>query len=191
MKEYRQRRRIWRSEMRQPTAAIGGPTQIPEWSFLHERQHMEKMADAIDVLAREFGAESKRRVKMERVAWCKACMSRRPNEFWYRSSGWRLQGTVVRRVFTKTAMRTREEIRISEISESSVPTLIATSTKVVSTKGETLPKRNAAARQRQAAVTADRVRRFRRLTTTVEKIHAVNISDGDKEHAAPAQTTAS
>jgi hypothetical protein len=28
---------------------------------------MEKMADAIDMLAREFGAESKRRVKMERV----------------------------------------------------------------------------------------------------------------------------
>ncbi|KAJ7874469.1 hypothetical protein B0H14DRAFT_3130995 [Mycena olivaceomarginata] len=78
-----------------------------------------------------------------------------------------------------------QRFRSAEISEFSVPTLIATSTKVASTKGETLPKRNAAARQRQAAVTADRVRRFRRLTTTFEKIHAVNISDGDKEHAGP------
>ncbi|KAJ7877943.1 hypothetical protein B0H14DRAFT_2567499 [Mycena olivaceomarginata] len=112
-----------------------------EWSFLHERQHMEKMADAIDMLAREFGAESKRRVKMERVEWCKACMSRRPSELWYPLIGMEAAGN-------------------SKISEFSAPTLIATSTKVAPTKGETPPKRNAAARQRQAAVTADRVRRF-------------------------------
>ncbi|KAJ7722581.1 hypothetical protein B0H14DRAFT_3170146 [Mycena olivaceomarginata] len=182
MKEYRQRQRIWRSE-RQPTAAIGGPMQIPGMAIPARAPAYGKNGRR-DRHARERIRRRKQEEGQngesgfDRQEWCKACMSRRPNGLWYPLIGMEAAGN-------------------SKISEFSAPTLIATSTKVAPTKGETPPKRNAAARQRQAAVTADRVRRFwlmqerQGLTTTVEKIHAVNISDGGKEHAGPAQTTAS
>ncbi|KAJ7831384.1 hypothetical protein B0H14DRAFT_2592696 [Mycena olivaceomarginata] len=160
MKEYRQRQRIWRSE-RQPTAAIGGPMQIPGMAIPARAPAYGKNGRR-DRHARERIRRRKQEEGQngesgfDRQEWCKACMSRRPNGLWYPLIGMEAAGN-------------------SKISEFSAPTLIATSTKVAPTKGETPPKRNAAARQRQAAVTADRVRRFwlmqerQGLTTTVEK----------------------
>ncbi|KAJ7722573.1 hypothetical protein B0H14DRAFT_2642092 [Mycena olivaceomarginata] len=77
------------------------------------------MADAIDVLAREFGAESKGSGQNRESGMCKACMSRgRPNEFWYPRIGMEAAGnSSPARSSRKTTMRTREGIRNQRATE--------------------------------------------------------------------------
>ncbi|KAJ7699139.1 hypothetical protein B0H14DRAFT_3653365 [Mycena olivaceomarginata] len=130
-------------------------------------------ADTIDVLAREFGAESK-------------------------GSGQNRESGATEQGQERTFLQHTPENHISDVDPQRYRNS-APSTKGASSKGG----RDGRQRGTQQPVNdkqqsqAHGERRFRLmqerqyLTTTVEKIHAVNMSDGGKEHAAPAQTTAS